>query len=99
MWKLILTLLLLAAPAFAQERNYTITLSPGEFHYIGSLLDEEPAKRSRALMNKIETQIGQQDQAAQQGALSTFEKQVRAKIEAEEKAKAEKATPVPETRP
>lgn len=76
---------LLGGVAHAQERNYSLTLTPSEIRLLGAALDEQKAKDVRPLMNKIEDQIAQQDQAARVATVESFKKQLKA----EEAKKAE----------
>jgi hypothetical protein len=80
--------MLLVAVANAQERTYTWTLTPNEVRYIGSLLDEQKVKDAGALMTKLQSQILQQDQAAQASAQQNYDRMVRERIEKDAASKA-----------
>jgi hypothetical protein len=69
-------IVLWAADVPAQERTYTWTLTQSEMNYIGALLDEQKVKDAGRLIQKIQQQISQQDQAAQATAMENLRRQI-----------------------
>jgi len=79
--------------ARAQQRSFTVTLTEAQWLYIGTLLDEQKVKDAGPVYVIIQQQVNQQIQQANSQAQNNFEKQVRERIAADEKAKADAAKP------
>lgn len=84
--RLVYFLVFFAFSAQAQERTFTITLTERELFYLGALLDEQKIKDGVAIYNKIDAQLGLQKRKAEEDARAAFEKMVRDKVAAEQKA-------------
>lgn len=85
---IIAVLLIVAIPVAgrAQERTYAFQeLSPAEVRYLGVLLGKQSIDEAGALYSKLQTQITQQDQAAQAAVVENFRKQTRSQMEKESK--------------
>lgn len=57
--------LLILLPSTAWAQDYTITLSPQELTYIGSLLAKQPYNEVNTLLQKLSTQVDKQNAEAQ----------------------------------
>ena len=68
--------LLWTVAAGAQDRNYTVTLTAAQVNYLYSLLKKQPWEDVAVLLSMIQTQAGQQDQAAQNAAMESLRKQI-----------------------
>lgn len=82
MFRIVLTVvsfLLLTGSLYAQQRTYSLVVTPDEANYLARLLEERPLKESGNLYGKMQQQITQQDQVAAE----SFRKQTREQLEKE----------------
>jgi hypothetical protein len=70
---LVVALALVAGPALAQERSFTITLTDAQVNYIGKVLGKQPFEDVAPVINVMQQQINAQMAAAQQAAQKAAE--------------------------
>lgn len=94
---LVVVVLLSADMLYAQQqtRTYSLVVTPDEANYLARLLEDRPLRESGNLYGKLQTQISQQDQAAQSSVVEGFRKQTREQMEKEvaDRAAAKEAKP------
>jgi hypothetical protein len=63
-------------PVMGQDRNYSITFTGAQLDYMFSLLKRQPWEDAAALISVLQTQVSQQNQAAQNAATESLRKQI-----------------------
>lgn len=96
---MVVLLLAVSAPsALAQQADdpvVTIRLRYSQWLAIGRLVEQQKIADFGALYSDVQSQMTAQAQGQQKAAIDAFEKQIRDKVEAETRAKAESKEPQP----